>query len=472
MPLADSTSELALARFARRLHAFLTLRTALRWTSGWLLALGVTVLIARMFRRFDLMLLWVGLGLLLPVIIAAAIAQWKRRPSALSLRAAFDRHNHSGGLVMAAAQTDVSAWFTLADRPHIPTLRWDLRRTLGLFTAGVSFLLGALLLPDHLAGLPAARPLDIGQQVEELRAQIAGLEEEKILPNEKAADWRQDLSNLGKEASGVDPAKTWEALDHLAQSASNLARQAAEEAIAKTAQFAKAEALGLAAGLLPEKSEALAGKLMQELAALAHAAKLEEGLFKGQLPLELLEAAKKGALDPAQLKELLRQLQINKEQLAGALQHLNELKLIDPAKLGECKKAGQCPNPEGLAAFLAAEGANPEAVDALMQMLGNGGINRGPGEAPMTWQDPSNEEGVRFKEQRLATKPNLKDSQISGVSRAAPDLNTETAVALTGALSGAAAGGGASQAQQLLPRHKGAVQRYFKRETEPPPPAK
>ncbi len=472
MPPLDSTHEMSLARFARQLQILLMLRTALRWTAWWLLALGVAVLVARMLGRFDLIFLWIGLAALLPLIITVGVMEWRRRPALASLRAAFDRHNHCGGLVMAAAQADTSAWQNAAASNQPPPLRWDARRTLGLITAAALFLAGTLLVPDRFAALAASRPLDIGKQVEELHTQIQGLEDEKILKEEKAVEWKQDLSKLGKESSGADPAKTWEALDHLKQSASDLARQAAEEAIAKTAQLTKAEALGRTAGLLPEKSEPLAGKLMQELAALANAAKLDEGLFKGQIPPELLEAAKKGALDPAQLKELLQQLQLNKQQLADALQHLNELKLIDPAKLGECKKAGQCPNPEGLAAFLAEQGADAEALAALVEMLGNGGVQRGPGAAPMTWQDPSNEDGARFKEQALPVKPNLKDSQLAGVSRSTPEENKDNTPAVTGALAGSVAGGGSAQAQLLLPRHKGAVQRYFKRETPLPPPTK
>ena len=449
----------------------LMLRAMLRATAWWLLALGVVVLVARMLGRFDEVLLWAGLAGLAPVLVTAGITEWRQRPSPAAVRAAFDRHNHSGGLVMAAAQMDTSAWHQTSASAQIPQLRWDSRRTLGLFAAAALFLTGTLLVPDRFAALSATRPLDVGKQVEELQKQIQGLEEEKILKEEKALEWKQDLSKLGKESSGTDPAKTWEALDHLKQSASDLARQAAEEAIAKTAQLTKAEALGQTAELLSEKSEALAGKLVQELAALANAAKLNEGLFKGQIPPELLEAAKKGALDPAQLKELLKELQLNKQQLAEALQHLNELKLIDPAKLGELNKAGQPPNPEGLAAFLAEQGASDESLAVLMEMLGNGGISRGPGAAPMTWQDPLSEEGARFKEQMLPVKPNLKDTQLSGVSRSTPEVNKENAPAITGALSGAD-GGGAAQAQLLLPRHKAAVQRYFKRETTLPPPTK
>ena len=56
----------------------------------------------------------------------------------------------------------------------------------------------------------------------------------------------------------------------------------------------------------------------------------------------------------------------------------------------------------------------------------------------------------------------LKDAQLVGISRSAPEVTGDKETASAGALAGA--GGGAANAQQLLPRHKGAVQRFFKRE--------
>ena len=58
----------------------------------------------------------------------------------------------------------------------------------------------------------------------------------------------------------------------------------------------------------------------------------------------------------------------------------------------------------------------------------------------------------------------LKDAQLVGISRSAPEVTGDKETASAGALAGAEAGGGAANVQQLLPRHKGAVQRFFKPE--------
>ena len=54
------------------------------------------------------------------------------------------------------------------------------------------------------------------------------------------------------------------------------------------------------------------------------------------------------------------------------------------------------------------------------------------------------------------------DVLLFEIEDSVPPGDKETAQ--TGALTGADAGGGAANVQQLLPRHKGAVQRFFKRE--------
>ena len=51
-----------------------------------------------------------------------------------------------------------------------------------------------------------------------------------------------------------------------------------------------------------------------------------------------------------------------------------------------------------------------------------------------------------------------------GVSRTAPELSGENVVAENGALANAQSSGGAANSQVVLPRHKQAVQRFFKRD--------
>ena len=100
---------------------------------------------------------------------------------------------------------------------------------------GVSALFAAtaLLLPERLTNFSSHRPLEIGHIVEQLQAEVKTLAQEKIVDDKKADDLQKQLSQLQKDSSSYDPNKTWEALDHIKQSNSDAAKEAAEEALTK-----------------------------------------------------------------------------------------------------------------------------------------------------------------------------------------------------------------------------------------------
>ncbi len=460
-----NSTEPAIREFASRLTFLLIFRTALRFATVWLLGVGVAVLVARVTGLMATHWLIGGVLGLLPVVGIAAWIEWQRRPQLATVRAAMDRHNKSGGLLMAAAQADVSAWQGSAKSAQ-PRLRWNSGRPMTLFAAAALFLGASMFMPERFVLGAAQRPLDVGKLVTELTEQITALEEENILPEDKALELKKELARLGKDSAARDPAKTWESLDHLKQANADLAKQAAEEAIQKTDAMKQAEALAAALGLLPDSASSLLERAMQDMASLLQQAKLEQGLLAAKLPEELLKAAKDGKLNAEQLKELMKALQANKGKLGDVLNKLANLKMIDPKLLEACKNAGQCPNPAGLAAFLAENGANLDSVLLVVQSYGQGGVGRGRGDAPLTWTDPSDESGMKFKDTALPMGPlsGLKDAQLVGISRSAPEVTGDKETSSAGALAGAEAGGGAANVQQLLPRHKGAVQRFFKRE--------
>ena len=128
-------------------------------------------------------------------------------------------------------------------------------------------------------------------------------------------------------------------------------------------------------------------------------------------------------------------------------------------------------DPEALKEFLAGEGApgtgDGQEMLRLMQGLvpGRGGITRGPGHAEMIWKDPASEEGAAFDPQVLppARARDLADAQKLGVSRTTPQTEADAAGSAGGALTGTASGGGSAAEAVVLPRHRGAVERYFDR---------
>jgi hypothetical protein len=165
------------------------------------------------------------------------------------------------------------------------------------------------------------------------------------------------------------------------------------------------------------------------------------------------------------LSSLLGAIQANKSQLSNTLIKLANLHMIDPKTLSQCQNAGQCPNPNSLAQYLSqcTNGSCSSFLSLAESLcLGRGGPGGGGPPAPVTWQDTS-EDNAKFKEEAINSNIRPADSQFTGVSRAAPELSAADVVAGHGALASAQGNGGSANAQVILPRHKQAVQRFFKR---------
>jgi len=438
-------------------------RQSLRWAAAWFFVWGVVVLAARISGAPNAGWMPLGLlGALVPMAIASSV-EWRRLPKLARVRAAYDNLNACGGLLMAEEAADMSAWQASLPTAAVPALRWRGGRAFGLLGLAALFAVATLLLPDRWTSLSTQQPLEIGKLVSELQAEVETLKQEKILELPKANELQKQLSRLEQKSSALDPNKTWEALDHIKESNSDLAKQAAEEALNKMASLSQVETIAAA---LERAADAGMGKdtatqAAKDLAGLMKAAKLEEGLLNIQIPPELLSQL--DGLSKEEMEKLLNSLQFNKTGLGRTITNLAKLKLIDPKMLSQCKNAGECKNGNALAEFLSTctnGGACTMAISAYCR----GGITRGdqPADTPMTWSDVD-ENGAKFKETALPPSSRLADSQMIGVTRAAPDLSGADVTAEHGALASAKSSGGSANAQVILPRHKQAVQTFFKR---------
>ncbi len=454
----------ALRAFARKLAIVLVFRRAMIWATAWLFALGVVIIAARVSGvQPSGWLAFGGLGVV-PVVIGAAAYQVCRSPSFSVIRANYDRLNSCGGVIMAEETADMTEWQARLGDARVPGLRWRFGRPLAVFGLGVLFVGVALMLPEGLTRTGAARPLEIGRLVEELQAEVEALKQEKIIEQNKALELQRQLARLQDESSGHDTHKTWEALDHIKQSNADAARQAAEEALSKIASLTQAEALAAALQKAMETGlSATAAKMATfDLAAMLKAAGLEDGLLKSELPTDLLSGL--DGLSPADLEKLLSLIQSTKCTFSNAVARLANLKLVDANLLSKCQNAGQCPNTDALAAFLCQNTNGCGSYKELVALYSRGGIDRGRGDAPMTWTDGTEEEGAKFKEQTLPASVRMDEAQLVGISWAAPVESGENVAAGHGALDSATAGGGLGHASVILPRHRQAVQRYFERD--------
>jgi hypothetical protein len=459
----------SIRRFIRRLALLLAFRQSLAFVTIWCFLWGAVALVLRAAstttRR---QLLWGAVGIAVAVI-AAAIVSRKRLPSRDSVRAMLDNRNDCGGLLMAAAAAELGAWRT----PEItlPRLRWRKARAFGLLAASSAFVLISLLAPVRFAATGAARPMDVSREVENLSARIEALKEAQVIEEAKAEALEQKLDQLGREASGEDPAKTWEALDHLNDAVEKAAKEAAETANARQERLARAEALaeGLMAGADQLDSKTMT-EAMRTLGEMTREAIKENESLAGDLSPETLEAIKSGSLKAEHLKDVSKALSQSKSALNQKLSKLGQsgqsgqLGRINPNSLKGGAQANRRDN-SGLARFLKENAEKMSVDEATLQWCeGKGGVDRGRGDAAMTWTDGSNEKDARFKEKVLppSSVAGLNDSQLVGLSASAPTVDT-SGVAAHGALNSAASGGGSAYTQTILPRHRGAVKRYFDR---------
>jgi len=465
-------SDLTLQSFSRRMHAMMFRRTALRWMGVWLMVLGVLALVVRLTATLPPYWWAYALASLAILLGAAWRRELKRRPSAEQLRATFDRENKAGGLVMADAEVDTEAWADRQNNLRLPNLRWRGGRAYGGLMLALIFLTVTLLVPTRFAKLLAEPPLEIGQTIEQAREQVDVLEEQNILSEQEAEVKRSELERLKEDASGFNPSKTWEALDHLKLSNQNLAEQAAQEALKKMAALTEAELLGNAVDKMPaDAAPDSEEKALKELGALLNDLLDNEALenLAPEIQKALQQAGQKNLpMDPEQLAPLLKALRENKDALQKLAQKLAEQNLIPPNLADQLNQAGELPGGQALKDLLAKGGFQQEELREFLERMGQGqgGIDRGPGAGPTQYGQPTDEAGAAFKEEKLSPSVSLNQARLAGVTSSAPDVTGGEAVLGRDALQNTQAGGGSALTAPVLPRHRGTVNRFFQRGEE------
>jgi hypothetical protein len=453
----------SIRRFIRRLALLFAFKQSLTFVTIWFFIWGAAALVLRAASATPRkQLLWGAIGIAVSVIVAAALSR-KRLPSRDSVRAMLDSRNDCGGLLMAGADAELGSW--RIPEITLPRLRWRKARALGSLAASFAFVLISILAPVRFAATGVARPMDVSREVENLSAQIDALKEAQIIEEAKAEALEQKLDQLNQDASGSDPAKTWEALDHLNDAVEKAAKEAAESAIARQERLARAEALaeGLMAGADQLDSKTMT-EAMRTLGEMMRDAVKENESLAGDLSPETLEAIRSGSLKAEHLKDISKALGQGKSALNQKLSKLSQSGRINSNALKGGAQANRRDN-SGLARFLKENAEKMSVEEATLQWCeGKGGVDRGRGDAAMTWTDGSSEKDARFKEKVLSPSSvaGLNDSQLVGLSASAPTVSTN-GVAAHGALNTAASGGGSAYTQTILPRHRGAVRRYFDR---------
>lgn len=464
---------LAAHHLRRRLARVLVLRRFARWGAPWWFLWGGMALALRAALAPSPAILAVGV-LAFPLLALLAHCRERRRlPSQAQALALVDGTCRAGGLLMAQGEgfaTD--GWQAGGEREAFPEVRWDSRRLAVLHLVGLAFLILCLALPAPRIAPPGkSHILDLGALVAEYRAQIEELAEENVLSETEREELLALARRLAEERSGDSPELAWEALDTLRDALAGKAREAADKALREmmTAEQARDLLDQLAKAL--EKGELNADAAAQAAGALADFMANQPG---GE---ELANLLRDAALDGLNLDEMQQLAQFAGEwaQRAGrdgqnlAMRHLAQAELDKLGeKLAQCRGAAR----EDLADFLAQQGGNCEGAMALAACCAqNGwGVDRGPGPAPMTWQQGSREEGAQFKETLLpGQRPeDMNQTRRVGIDATAPEVADGPEATQAGQLGGAAASGGSGRTQRILPRHRQAVSTFFTPGTKQP----
>jgi hypothetical protein len=458
-----------IARLRFRVAVLLAMRECLKFFIVWLMIWAVVIAGLRAIFRVDpSLLLWGALGLIVAVI-AGVVRAIHKVPVRQVVRAVLDRHDCLGGLLMTAGETDIGLWSPSIATVTLPVLRWQSRRQWMLLFASAGFLMATFLAPDRYLPSSDDSALQIAGEIHKLTDKIQLLKQEQILRPEKVQAIEQNLSVIRQEATGKDPAKTLEALDHLEHSLNDTAVDAAEaaakqiEAIRPVQELA--EALPTAKSQMnPEQFN----DAMKELAKISQEAAAENQSLADNLSDELKEALKQSLLTDEQLRELCKSLKECKLCERAKLAKLINAKLIDAAELIECESGEydeaalidalrRCKDGSELAEAIALANAS---------RAGKGGPGGGGPPAIMTWSQGTDPKGVAFKEKLLppASMASMKKSRLVGVSAGDPRLAKPGGGSVGGALASAHAGGGEARTQIILPEHEKTVQRYFSRE--------
>lgn len=458
-------------RLRFRLFRFLSLRLALTLSAGALFAAGLLALLLRILASPPLLPLALLLlaAALLP-FVPAAIAAWRRTPSAAQCLAWLDAAGSSGGLLLMAGHPGAEAWKDRlpASLPE-PRLRWREPRRPAIWLASAAFAAAVVLMPARLVHAVLAAPLDLSPLIAPLQEKAAALIEPDVTPPESLENWRKELEASAALQDGTDPARALEALDQLREQIEQAGAQTADQLMQEQELMRAAQAAAESIqGAFAEGGANSEAANASSLAAFNQFAAGQEwpASLTNTLPADLLAALPAGTLTPEQLEALSKLLKDAGDLKAGQLGRLVDAQLVEASR---CPPGSLCTNGTACEAALARFLGDQEGGEALAACFsgegkpGRGGVSRGRGDAPLTWTDPASSAGIGFKDIKLtsASTPSLETAKPIGFSAAAPDATPVASAVQPGALAGAAPAPQAGRQAVILPRHRAAVDRYF-----------
>lgn len=412
-------------------------REAWRFNSGWWLqkflpwiiadgVLGAVAVLA--IRSADQDLRWAGAIVLAIALLGLLVSAFQARrkflfPADALARLDADLHLHNR---LTSASQGIGEW--PQRRPEVAfALRWNWPALTWPPLTAVALAVAALLipLPDGRAKATTAKTEPAAWTA--TQEKIDALRKDEIVQREAVEELQQSLDALRKQ-----PSDQWfrheslEAGDHL--------QARTDQAMSELQKH-----LESALGVLEASRQIEQGQLAALEQPLDQALKdALQGMELGSLPLnrEMLEQLRK--LDPSKIRKL------SVSECESLCQRLKQG--IGTCSAGFCKGDKAC---EGLLALILGQN--------------NGGINRGPGAAPLTLSDQKTDLGTKQTE-GLANDDLSRAAlgDLMGLSAGEHKVDkTESGPQQGGAMANAGSGGEAVWEQTATPAEQQALKRFF-----------
>ena len=456
-------------RYAARIRLGEFLQRAAETGAAFLFGFGALVLAVKLLiPQAWPNILWGGLGLLPAWVLAWCLARRSRHSRSESV-ARLDSALGSGGLLMMLSELPDNErgqeWrralpqIELAWKEAIPRVRP--RRFASFLSLPLLFAAGACFVPLREGTTAVALKNTVGQQAaQELEALLDSIDEEKILDEQEKQKLHEEIERLAAETREMPLThEKWETVDALRErmkvrieSAAMLSSQAGAAA-ALLSESNSADPAGEFSGERTDNLENELGDALQKL--------MQKGVFSNApqgLQDQLARLTKNGKLslprEAGERQEVLDELKAFLDQENKKLSDLRK-------KCSACKsgcKSGEC---EG-----DSECEGESNCTAASNRAGRGGVNRGRGDAELTWGDEADKQGTKFKEvvlpKGILDQP--KDD-ILALQKAAPNAEAATDAPRSARREDEAAAGQATWNRKLNPRHRNAVRKYFDAKT-------
>ena len=484
-------------RDINRLHRRLCIASLVTPFTGALSALccicGIAVIVLRVNRYDTQPAWWFFLGAAAVTLFATPVLKRRSLPTREQVVSLVDERNGLGGLLMADGIQGSEQW-RLGNKPGGAAVSWSNPPILVILLIALIFLLFATWLPmPAIAKKPGV--LQIGRAMTRIEEQIDTLESLEMLDEQRAELFRKELEAIEKEKNAENPAATWETIDQLTESINSKVNEELEDLESRLAeQAAMNEVVDAVVEMWDESAggKDIAAMAASELAELVNSDALTPELSRfmqqalpglcssnalASLSQEDMQKLSE-ALSALSAEELSKLRELFESGLASAesMQGCENARILTAEELREllrsqCRKCsgGGCSNLTACVAMAvssssACQGGRPG------DKPGRGGINRGPGHAPLEFSGNTEEDDFLFKLQALPKgSPRFQENKLVGISATAPQVNTDSGVSAGGALGGESSSA-AAVSSAVLPQHRKVVEHYFSR--NPAPPAK